>query len=106
MQPQCMEAQGALWIERAPDVEWDVLDHLQRDLLVLLIASPDDESRNALGLAAAHIGRLQHRTQHALGGLGLFANELSVSGEHAAEMLRPRRIARGVDDHVPGSLGA
>ena len=73
-----------------------------------LIAIPRQqwEAGSALGLLCTNVYGLEDRAQRAFRGNGIFLNELLSCRGHAAEVLRPRAVLSGVDQHVPNFLVA
>src|SRR5215475_7776332 len=64
------------------------------------MASLDDRSRGTFRLESAHLTRFQHGAQHALRGDTVPPDELTVAGEHAAEVLRPWAVGATTHDDV------
>src|SRR5215813_14268384 len=66
----------------------------------------DEHPRGTHRVGGAKIRRLQDRAHHPLGGNGMIYNIIRATGQHAAEILRPRAIDRAVDDDMTDALGA
>src|SRR5262249_54421218 len=82
------------------------VQRLQRIVVVAGESAIDHVPRRACRVADAEVRRLEDRARHALGRDRVLADEVPVSSQHAAEILRPWAVDRAVDHHAADLTGA
>src|SRR5215472_11213338 len=97
---QSVEPERVLGVVFAPLVVWIVAQRLQRVVVALCETAVDELPRGSRRIAGAQIGGLQDRPQHTLARYRVLAHEIAITGQQAAEILRPRPIQCGADQHV------
>src|SRR5207247_9818656 len=97
-----MKAQGVLGVAVAPAVIREALHYRQPDLEAGLVQLIREISGHPLGLGGTDVGRLEDPAQDALGRDRVALSELSIRGDHAAEVLAPPPLGAAV--HVEWSV--
>src|SRR5215471_11677238 len=97
MQAQGVEAQGVLRHVLAPARIGNFPERLPRVLELGRILPFHEKASHAVRLARAEVGRLEERAKCSLCRYRMRAGELPVGRRHAAEILGPWPVGRGVD---------
>src|SRR5215467_9955848 len=97
MQAQGVEAQGVLRHVLAPARIGNFPECLPRVLELGRVLLFHEKAGHAVGLARAEVGRLEERAKCSLCRYRMLAGELPVGRRHAAEILGPWPVGRGVD---------
>ena len=100
-----MEAQGVLRFSIAPAVVRESFQNFEAKLVEWRIALGRHESCDSFGFLGAEVGRLEDRPQRAFGGHRIALHKVAAGAGHAAKVLRPGAIQRGVDDSLPDLVG-
>src|SRR6266436_6879106 len=106
MHAKSIETDRVLCVVLAPLVVRDRAQRLEGIIVSRGEAAIDELLRSASRLGSAKIRGFEDSAQHALGRNRMFANEFSVARQDAAEILRPGRVDRAVEDHVADIPGA
>ena len=83
-----------------------LLHHLQPDRIAGLVELRGKEPGDALGVVAQISAALRIARSARLVAIGLRCGKVPIRDDHAAEVLGPRPVLRGVDDHLPDLLRA
>src|SRR5262249_14799636 len=100
VQAQSDEAHRILRVIFTPAVIGNILHHLEDIVVVWRESLVHDRLGGPFRLEGADVRRLQHGTEHSLGGDRMPLDKLPVSEYQAAEVLEPGSVGPGIDHHV------
>src|SRR5271163_3451593 len=92
VQTKGVEPDRILSVVLPPFVVGDLVQRLKGIVVGRGEAAGDNPTRDARRISDAKVRGLEDGTQNALCGNGMLANELAITREHAAEILRPRTV--------------
>src|SRR5262245_19992379 len=104
--PERIEAHRVVGIVLFPLPIRHFLQGLDSVLQAVHVALVHQETGHPLRFERTDVGGLQDGAQRALGGHRVLADELLVADHHATEVLGPRPVGRGIEEHVADLLGA
>src|SRR5215813_2918225 len=104
VEPQRVEAHGIRGLVLGPSAERHVAHRLQSIVIRARESPVDDAAGRTIRSAHADLVGLQDRPESPLGCHRVAVDELAIAEGHAAEILRPRAILRGVDHDVADSF--
>ena len=98
---QCVEAKRILGIIVPPPVVTGIGQRLEGIVIAVAKAPGDDASGDRLGIGNTQIDGLEQCTQDALGRYRIVLRIGRAGRQHAAVVLRPGTVDRGVEYHMP-----
>src|SRR5262245_690872 len=104
--PERIEAHRVVGIVLFPLPVRHFLQGLHGVIEAVNVTLVHQEPGHPLRFERADVGGLQDGAQRALGGHRVLTDELLVADHHATEVLGPRPVGRGIEEHVADLLGA
>src|SRR5207244_3829519 len=100
VQPKRIVPERILGVVFAPFIIGELAQRLQRIVIASGETTIDEPPRYTFRFSSTEVGGFEDGPQYAFGRDWMPPHIFAVAGQHAAEILRPRGVHGGVDDHT------